>query len=203
MNLPLLDCCLSYRGSRNHHRPVCIYSPHIVFGFPFCLWLCSFRFCDSAAHLLVCRAKEMAGIAASFIHVLPRLPFYLWLKLYSSCESAVAPFPCLPCGKVLATVILASRVCRPRKWWTAIFFSPEGFPFSDSSGVFYLFKGYSNRAPSEITLYPLTSPWAGLIIGNLWQIALNKFWALQQTGSSCNNTVPIGPIVGCCALGFS
>uniref|UniRef100_A0A2N9INI5 Aminotransferase-like plant mobile domain-containing protein n=1 Tax=Fagus sylvatica TaxID=28930 RepID=A0A2N9INI5_FAGSY len=25
-------------------------------GFPFCLWLCSFRFCDSAAHLLVCRA---------------------------------------------------------------------------------------------------------------------------------------------------
>ena len=74
-----------------------------------------------------------------------------------------------------------------------IFFSPEGFPFSNSSGVFYLFKGYSNRAPSEITLYPLTSPWAGLIIGNLWQIALNKFWALQQTSSSCNNTVPVGP----------
>ena len=105
MNLPLFDCCLQCRGSRNHHRPVCIYSPHIVSRFPFCLWLCSFRFCDSAAHLLVCRAREVAGMAASFIHVLPRLPFCLWLKLYSSCESAVAPFPCLPCGKVLATVI--------------------------------------------------------------------------------------------------
>ena len=101
----VIDCRLPCRGSRNHHRPVCTYSPHTASGFPFCLWLCSFRFCDSAAHLLVCRAKEMAGIAASFIHVLPRLPFYLWLKLYSSCESAVAPFPCLPCGKVLATVI--------------------------------------------------------------------------------------------------
>uniref|UniRef100_A0A2N9IG10 STAS domain-containing protein n=1 Tax=Fagus sylvatica TaxID=28930 RepID=A0A2N9IG10_FAGSY len=42
-------------GSRDH-RPVCIYSPHIASRFPFCLWLCSFRFCDSAAHLLVCRA---------------------------------------------------------------------------------------------------------------------------------------------------
>uniref|UniRef100_A0A2N9I7C3 Aminotransferase-like plant mobile domain-containing protein n=1 Tax=Fagus sylvatica TaxID=28930 RepID=A0A2N9I7C3_FAGSY len=42
-------------GSRDH-RPVCIYSPHIASRFPFCLWLCSFRFCDSAAHLLVCCA---------------------------------------------------------------------------------------------------------------------------------------------------
>uniref|UniRef100_A0A2N9F8G5 Aminotransferase-like plant mobile domain-containing protein n=1 Tax=Fagus sylvatica TaxID=28930 RepID=A0A2N9F8G5_FAGSY len=118
-------------GSRNH-RPVCIYSPYIASRFPFCLWLCSFRFCDSAAHLLVCRA----------------------------------PFPRLLCRKALATEC-------------------------------------SSRAPSEITLYPLTSPWAGLIIGDLWQIAPNRFWALQQTDFSCNNTVPSGPVVGCCALGFS
>jgi hypothetical protein len=69
--------------------------------------------------------------------------------------------------------------------------------------VFYFFKECSSRAPSEITLYPLTSPWAGLIIGDLWQIAPNKFWALQQTDFSCNNTVPRGPVVGRCALGFS
>jgi hypothetical protein len=53
--------------------------------------------------------------------------------------------------------------------------------FFDSSGVFYLFKGCSSRAPSEITLCSLTSPWAGLIIDDLWQIAPNNSWALQQT----------------------
>ena len=52
----------------------------------------------------------------------------------------------------------------------------RAFSFLNSSGVFYLSKGYGNRAPSEITFYPLTSPWAGLIVENLWQIALNKFW---------------------------
>ena len=77
---------------------------------------------------------------------------------------------------------LASGVCRPREWWTEVFFSPGG-PFSllNSSGVFYLSKGYGNR-PLKLPLYPLTSPWAGLIIEDLWQIALNEFWALQQTG---------------------
>ena len=34
MNLPLFDCCLPCRGSRDH-RPVCIYFPHIASRFPF------------------------------------------------------------------------------------------------------------------------------------------------------------------------
>jgi hypothetical protein len=165
MNLPLFDCCLPCRGSRDH-RPVCIYSPHIASRFPFCLWLCSFRFCDSAAHLLVCRA----------------------------------PFPRLLCRKALAMV----GVSLPSEETVNIaFLQFRGLSLFDSSGVFYLFKECSSRAPSEITLYPLTSPWAGLIVGDLWQIAPNKFWALRQTGFSCNDTAPPGPIVGCCALGFS
>ena len=35
MNPPLLNPCLPCRGSRNHRRLVCVYSPHIVFRFPF------------------------------------------------------------------------------------------------------------------------------------------------------------------------
>ena len=167
MNLPLFDCCLPCRGSRNHHRPVCIYSPHIVSRFSFCLWLCSFRFCDSAAHLLVCRAREVAGMAASFIHVLPRLPFYLWLKLYHSRESAVAHLPRLLCRKVLATVIgIRCESAVPRRWWIVIFFNSEGLLFG-SSGVFHPFKGCSNGLHLKLLFAPLASSWAGLIIGDL------------------------------------
>uniref|UniRef100_A0A2N9I4C0 Reverse transcriptase domain-containing protein n=1 Tax=Fagus sylvatica TaxID=28930 RepID=A0A2N9I4C0_FAGSY len=58
----VFEVCWSFvlippNGGSRDHRPVCIYSPHIASRFPFCLWLCSFRFCDSAAHLLVCRAS--------------------------------------------------------------------------------------------------------------------------------------------------
>uniref|UniRef100_A0A2N9HJ25 Aminotransferase-like plant mobile domain-containing protein n=1 Tax=Fagus sylvatica TaxID=28930 RepID=A0A2N9HJ25_FAGSY len=103
-------------GSRSH-RPVCIYSPYIASRFPFCLWLCSFRFCDSAAHLLVCRA----------------------------------PFPSSAVQKSLGNgrnVVVGLHLKLP--------FTPD-FPVGWDS-----------------------------FIGDLWQIAPNRFWALQQTDFSCN-----------------
>ena len=120
-------------------------------------------------------------MAASFIHVLPRLPFYLRLELYSSCESAVAPFPCLPRGKVLAAVI-GIRSLPSEGMVDRGFLQSRGAFFSSKFfwGVLPL-VGYGNR-PLKLSFYPLTSPWAGLIIEDLWQIALNEFWALQQTG---------------------
>uniref|UniRef100_A0A2N9GIT1 Uncharacterized protein n=1 Tax=Fagus sylvatica TaxID=28930 RepID=A0A2N9GIT1_FAGSY len=43
-------------GSRNHHRPVCVYSPHIVSRLPFvfgCVSISLLHFCDSAARFLL------------------------------------------------------------------------------------------------------------------------------------------------------
>uniref|UniRef100_A0A2N9HFS4 Uncharacterized protein n=1 Tax=Fagus sylvatica TaxID=28930 RepID=A0A2N9HFS4_FAGSY len=157
-------------GSRNHHRPVCVYSPHIVSRLPFVFGCASFHFCDSAARFLVCRARRWQRWQLS-VFTFP--PSYLFTFGWNFALLASLP-------------LLLSLVCCAEKPWQRSLVP----------------GGCSSRAPSEITLYPLTSPWAGLIIGDLWQIAPNKSWALQQTGFSCNNTVPPGPIVGYCALGF-
>ena len=106
-----------------------------VVVFPFS-WFCRL--------FLVCRAREMAEMAAILIHVHLRLSFHLWLKLFPSRESAVAHLPRLPCRKILATVIgIRCESAVPRRWWTVIFFSSGGLLF-DSSGVFHPFKGCSN-----------------------------------------------------------
>jgi hypothetical protein len=127
MNLPLFDCCLPCRGSRDHHRPVCVYSPHIVSRLPF-VFGCALSilwFCCSLSSL---PCKKVAEMAAIRIHVPSKLSFYLWLELCPSRESAVAPFPRLLCRKALATVVgTRCESAVPRKGWTVIFFSPEGF----------------------------------------------------------------------------
>ena len=48
VNPPLLDFRLLCKRSRSHHRLACVFSLHIVFRLPFCLWLWFFPFSDSA-----------------------------------------------------------------------------------------------------------------------------------------------------------
>ena len=182
MNPPSLDFRLPCRGSRDHRRLVCAYSLPYCFQVSFYLWLCSFHFWWLCCLFLVCRARgmtERAARAATLIHVLPRSSFHLWLKLSIPCESAVAPFLRLPCRRVLAMVAgIRCGSAALRRWWTVIFFNPEGLLFLGSSGVFRIFKGCSNRLHLKLFFAPWASPWAGLIIGDLWQTAPNNFRAL-------------------------
>ena len=142
----------------------------LVVFFPF-LWFCYL--------FLVCRARWMTEMAAILIHVLLRLSFYLWLKLSLPCESAVAHLPRLPCRRVSAMVAgIRCGSAALRRWWTVIFFNPEGLLFLGSFGVFRLFKGCSNRLHLKLLFAPWASPWAGLIIGDLWQTVPNNFRAL-------------------------